>query len=800
MFVAPVVFSWFGRAAERVVAAFHRNGTDPDRYQPIMPYRTLILALLLCLPVACRGQDDPAPPARADTVDVRSSDPDVRAAQELLEQGHPYRATQRLAPVLADSARRTPEAVLVAASAAAAWEGWAEVRRLLGAQGWIDSLDDGRGRMLLTRAALEARDAPAAVEHATRALADARDDRERGERLTLLARALDQLDLRDSAARAYERAAALVPAASDWLLLRAAGVAGEPAARARLYARVADPAALARIPWTELAARERFGDRAGAAALADSLGARARALRLRLAAAGGDSAERERLRAALVALVRAQAGTGESRDAVAVLDENWKALAPAEELAVARSASRAGPLARAASAYQRAFAAGLGTPTDRLRHGELLIRLDRDREAATLLLALSRSAPTAIAAPAAYQRGRALLRSQGRDAARAALRDLRARWPRDSSAANALNLLADMATDDGRDPAAREAWLMLVRDFPASRLAPFAAFKAAIVAIASGAPRQAAIELDAALARWPRNPEANAMRFWAGQAWKAAGDEAAARARWRAAADTDPQSYYALRGAEALGEQPWAPTPASAGTSDTLARAAARRAATLEQLGMDVEARFEYDALSRLATEAPVEGALAAGQALLQREQPSRAIAVGFRLIGRGANDARAYRLAYPVLERQRIAEEAAKVKLDPRLVAALVRQESSFNPRATSPVGARGLMQVMPSVGASLARAKGIAPWDAVLLYQPDVNVVLGTAHLAGFMRQYPAPEYALAAYNAGPGRVSAWRKKAGADDPLLFVERIPFVETRDYVRIVLRNRALYGALYDWP
>src|SRR5688500_3832173 len=101
-----------------------RNGTEPDRYDGIMPFRTLILVLFLCLPVSCRGQDD-APPARADTVDVRSSDPDVRAAQELLQQGHPYRATQRLAPVLADSARRTPEAVLVAASAAAAWEGWA---------------------------------------------------------------------------------------------------------------------------------------------------------------------------------------------------------------------------------------------------------------------------------------------------------------------------------------------------------------------------------------------------------------------------------------------------------------------------------------------------------------------------------------------------------------------------------------------------------------------------------------------------------------------------------------------------
>jgi soluble lytic murein transglycosylase len=132
-------------------------------------------------------------------------------------------------------------------------------------------------------------------------------------------------------------------------------------------------------------------------------------------------------------------------------------------------------------------------------------------------------------------------------------------------------------------------------------------------------------------------------------------------------------------------------------------------------------------------------------------------------------------------------------------LVAALIRQESNFNPRATSPVGARGLMQLMPDVGQGLASAKGISSWNADMLYDPAVNIKLGTAHLRTLMRKYPEVVKSLAAYNAGESRVEKWSTKTGAADPEVFTERIPFVETRDYVRIILRNRAYYSALYPW-
>src|SRR5205814_2115638 len=105
--------------------------------------------------------------------------------------------------------------------------------------------------------------------------------------------------------------------------------------------------------------------------------------------------------------------------------------------------------------------------------------------------------------------------------------------------------------------------------------------------------------------------------------------------------------------------------------------------------------------------------------------------------------------------------------------------------PSAVSAAGAVGLMQLMPSVGRSLWDALGPqragVPWSAALLREPDVSIALGTRHLASSLGAYPDIAYALAAYNAGGTPVARWRRRAGADDPELFVERIAYDETRD-------------------
>src|SRR5688500_15810753 len=202
--------------------------------------RRLILALVVGLGSgACGGSDTALAGQRAiaghidvASLDLQTADTAVIAAQTALAQGRPWRATRLLAPVLADSTRRTPEAVLLAATAASEWEGWDEARAILEGAPWLDTLAAGLGRELLARAALERRADDEAAVQSRAAVAAARAPQDRAVRLVLLARALDRLDQRDSAEAAYARAATLMPAVGDWLRLRAAGVEPERSARA----------------------------------------------------------------------------------------------------------------------------------------------------------------------------------------------------------------------------------------------------------------------------------------------------------------------------------------------------------------------------------------------------------------------------------------------------------------------------------------------------------------------------------------------------------------------------------------
>ena len=136
---------------------------------------------------------------------------------------------------------------------------------------------------------------------------------------------------------------------------------------------------------------------------------------------------------------------------------------------------------------------------------------------------------------------------------------------------------------------------------------------------------------------------------------------------------------------------------------------------------------------------------------------------------------------------------------LDPYLVAALIRQESEFNPGAVSRANAYGLMQLLPSVGKELAKKDGQRHFKTNDLLDPTINLQLGTQDLRKSIDRYGGQvDYALAAYNAGDSPVHQWMSTNNYKDIPEWVESIPFTETREYVQAIVRNRELYHAVYE--
>jgi soluble lytic murein transglycosylase len=757
-----------------------------------LPQLSLLLALTSA-PVQLLSTGPTVPLAPAGSVDSLIADAGVELAH-----GRSWKASRIMALVVEDSTLRTPAAVLLAAQAASQWGGWPEVSRLLGRERWLDTMFRGQGRLLLARATLEQgldSVALASALAATRVLGRFDD----GQRLYLLATALDRIGARDSASATYRRAAERLPLIADWLRLRAASLTDDSLARSQIYARITGDLARQRIGWAEAAARERAGDLDGAARGYADLGERILAFRLRVALTP-DSAARAIVRQELLQFIVGPAGVREAREAIAILDSVYAPLAPWEELVVARAAGQSGLASRAVQGYERALAAGVGTSEDRFNYATALTKLGRDSEAAFQFNLVTE--PRKLAASAAYQRARGMVRSGQLIEGRSALIQIPRKFSRDTIAASsALFLLADLAVDDRADGAARRYFLRLAKRYPSSRFASAARFRAAMIALVSRRAKTAAREFDDVARRYPRSDDYLAAVYWAGRAWAAAGDIVTARARWERVAAGDPLSYYASLATRRLGLPEWAPPEAPDSFAAVPAfDSAFARAALLDQLGMSAESRWEYDSLARMS-DTSSERLLALADAFRRQGLASQAIQVARRALARGAPaDARTYRLLYPVTHEDAVLAEAAEQRLDPTFLAALIRQESMFNPTATSAVGARGLMQVMPELGERLARTLNFPMWDPVLLYQPDVSIQLGSFHLRELNDRYSRPADILAAYNAGMSRVERWSRRVGVEDPEVFADRIPFAETRGYVRIIQRNQEIYRLLYAWP
>ena len=148
--------------------------------------------------------------------------------------------------------------------------------------------------------------------------------------------------------------------------------------------------------------------------------------------------------------------------------------------------------------------------------------------------------------------------------------------------------------------------------------------------------------------------------------------------------------------------------------------------------------------------------------------------------------------LRFPVAYWEAFEKAGVKHQIDSYLLLALARRESGLYALAKVKVGARGLMQVMPSTGRSVLQGLGERYGGAASLYQPETNIPVGSAYFATLMARFDGNRLqALAAYNAGPSRVSRWTNNDMAFDQ--WVDSIPFSETREYVQAVLAYRVIY-------
>jgi soluble lytic murein transglycosylase len=375
------------------------------------------------------------------------------------------------------------------------------------------------------------------------------------------------------------------------------------------------------------------------------------------------------------------------------------------------------------------------------------------------------------------------------------------------------------------------AYARLAKDYPSHSLAAQAQLRIGLLSVFRGRPADGAPSL-AALAQ---SDASSGMRAWAlmwlGKIEASGGNAEAARGRWQAAVQTSPLTFGGFRSAGLLNGDQGAVAGSSGldlgkvgvsaqeladldawlaakgvnrqALSDQLAAdPALARADDLLAMGQAELAAWEWDDLARRGPEAERQYVLSLamadrGLARLAMTQ----VLDGLRKGGVASADApRALqKLLYPLPYAPQLAARGAQYGADPLLLAALIRQESSFNPRARSRANALGLAQVIPSTGAGIARSLGRPGFQESDLFRPDVGIEFGAYYLSQALSRRGGQVFpALAGYNAGNGAVDGWLRDPANADADVFSERIPYPETDNYVHIVFENYGMYRALYS--
>lgn len=283
---------------------------------------------------------------------------------------------------------------------------------------------------------------------------------------------------------------------------------------------------------------------------------------------------------------------------------------------------------------------------------------------------------------------------------------------------------------------------------------------------------------DAKSARW---------QYWLGVVTKRNGQQQASRNHFTAAASE--RDFYGFLAADAIGQKYRlnhnnSPLP---GSSLLQRDGGTRRAEELLALGEEQLARSEWQNMLSRLTSSELE---ALAEWSLRQDWPQLAIAA--------ASKAEAWdrlNLRFPLLYQETFQRYAKQHGLKANELLAIARRESALNPGAKSSVGARGLMQLMPATAKQVAKANGLGRISVERLHEVNTNVALGSAYYRELLEDFGHNRiFAIASYNAGPGRIRKWRE--GKLDAAAWVEAIPFKETRQYVQAVMTYNVIYARL----
>lgn len=474
-----------------------------------------------------------------------------------------------------------------------------------------------------------------------------------------------------------------------------------------------------------------------------------------------------------------------------------------------------------------------------LRSGIALFNLGRRPEAASTLERLVKAGlPDCRCAEALNWLGKSYSRLGLREEAVGSYLKLVRLYPESDWSDDALYLTGNVYRDANDMKKAQKYYRRLVAEYPESSLADSAIWWQGWASYKAGDYRKAGQNFQELVSRYPRSFLVNQALYWQGRGAERSGDRDKAQRYYRRAVNRGPYTYYGYLAAERLagndlpvltvadepilnGSVPEDSDLTQEGGQDlsdldgppvwtdeavvTLsAYPAYRKTLELMYLGMKKEAAAELWSLQELLPGR--YGALIGlSKAFFELGDYHSSLIIVLRSFDRHLERPSSrlpedlWLLAYPQGYWQTIVSAARRYGIDPYFVAAIIREESQFRSEALSPAGARGVMQVMPATGEWIARMTGIRDFDRAKLYDADTNITIGTWYLSYLMKRFKSDLYLVsAAYNAGPEVVAAWVGAGrGAADRDLFVETIPYRETRGYVKKVLRNYAEYRRIY---